>query len=144
MEEKDFVTLEVAKLLREKGFKEGCIAYYDNGSSLSYIGSLQGCNINNILESSKYITSESIFPAPTLYQAQKWLREKHNCYVQVTHEAYKTGVNNLVQVLFYDTDSEYPNDCWTNDSTGMYGDNSEFNTYEDALNFGILKALERI
>lgn len=53
-------------------------------------------------------------------------------------------MNNLVQVLFYDTDSECPNDCWTNDSTGMYGDNGEFNTYEDALNFGILKALERI
>lgn len=71
----------------------------------------------------------------------KWLRDKYNCFVTVHPEAYKTGVNWCVQVLFYNPDSY---DCWDNKSTCLYGDNGEFKTYEDALDFGLNKALQRI
>lgn len=138
MNEKDFVTLEVAKLLKEKGFNEECYTYYIDDALIYYVNP----NKNNIYENSglrlknpmdQYLSSSG-FLAPTLCQAQKWLREKHSCYVQVTHETHKTEVKNLVQVLFYESDK----------STDKYGDNAEFDTYEDALNFGILKALKRI
>lgn len=71
-----------------------------------------------------------------LYLKQKKLREEYDLYVIVTVEAYRTGINYLVQVFEYDKNAvDY--DCWSNNSTGMYGDNSEFDTYEDALEFGI-------
>lgn len=131
MDEKDYVNFEVAKFLKEKGFNEDCDAYYYNNELFIY--------------SFKFLKTEKLcnneYPAYSLYEIQEWLREKHNCYIQVTHEAYKTGVNNLVQVLFYEPND---NDCWSNKSTGVYGDNAEFDTYEDALNFGILEALKRI
>lgn len=137
MNEKDFVTLETAKLLKEKGFNEECYAYYRNGV-LIYAMYQDYSSINDMLY--QYILNDKIY-TPTLYQAQKWLRKKHNCYVQVTYEAYKTGVNYLVQVLFYEPNDD---DCWSDKSTGKYGDNAEFDSFEDALSFGILKALKRI
>lgn len=78
-----------------------------------------------------------------LYQEEinKWLRDKYNCFVTVHPEAYKSGINWCVQVLFYNPDSY---DCWDNNSTCLYGDNGEFKTYEDALSFGLEKALQRI
>lgn len=84
---------------------------------------------------------KEVYSMPTLWEAQKYLREKHNCYIQITYEAYKTRVNYLVQVLFYEPNDD---DCWSNKSTGKYGDNAEFDSFEDALSFGILEALKRI
>lgn len=130
LNEEDYVSFDAAKMLKNKGFDEFCrYTYMENENSVG---------ITNTTNSK---LPEGVYSMPTLYQAQKWLREKHNCYVQITYEAYKTGVNNLVQVLFYEPND---NDCWSNKSTGVYGDNAEFDTYEDALNFGILEALKRI
>lgn len=131
MNKKDFVTLEVAKLLKEKNFNKDYNAYYDKDGL--FIFPYRYMEIEYL--------EDGTFPTYTLYEVQKWLREKYNCYIQVTHEAYKTGINYLVQVLFYEPNND---DCWSNESTGVYGDNAEFNTYEDALNFGILEALKRI
>lgn len=131
MNKGDYISLEVAKLLKEKGYDEPCLTAYDKAGNI-------GSQYTVINWNKEYDWAIS---RPTLYEAQKWLREKYNCYVQVTHEAYKTGVNNLVQVLFYEPNDD---DCWSNESTGMYGDNAEFKTYEEALNFGILEALKRI
>lgn len=131
----DYVVLEVAKLLKKKGFNEFCDAGYfiaDSEIAPLFFGTFRNKGEGSV---SGHIA------APTLYEAQKWLREKHNCYVQVTYEAYKTGVNYLVQVLFYEPNDD---DCWSNKSTGKYGDNAEFDSFEDALSFGISEALKRI
>lgn len=133
MIKEDYVSLDTAKILKNKGFNESCNSWY---------------NINGVIFNSEFKENHNnSFPKeyrisrPTLYQAKKWLREKHNCYVQITYEAYKTGVNYLVQVLFYEPNDD---DCWSNKSTGKYGDNAEFDSFEDALSFGILEALKRI
>lgn len=133
MIKEDYISLDTAKILKNKGFNESCNSWY---------------NINGVIFNSEFKENHNnSFPKeyrisrPTLYQAQKWLREKHNCYVQITYEAYKTGVNYLVQVLFYEPNDD---DCWSNKSTGKYGDNAEFDSFEDALSFGILEALKRI
>lgn len=135
MNEEDFVTLEVAKLLKNKGFNKICDAGYfiaDGEIAPLFFGTFRNKEEGHV---SGHIA------APTLYEAQKWLREKHNCYIQVTYEAYKTRVNYLVQVLFYEPNDD---DCWSNKSTGKYGDNAEFDSFENALNFGISEALKRI
>lgn len=59
----------------------------------------------------------------------------------MTPEAYDDGVNWNVQVLFYDATED---GCWARNSTVMFGDNGEFPTYEDALEFGLKIALERL
>lgn len=78
---------------------------------------------------------------PTQSLLQKWLREKHNLYICISAEFYKTGINHTIQILCYNpnlAESGYYDD---DKCTGMYGDNSEFKTYEDALEFGLQKAL---
>lgn len=130
MNEKDYVTYEISELLKEKGFNEFC--------RYTYIEDKNNIGITNTTNSK---LPKGVYSMPTLYQAQKWLRERHNCYVQITYEAYKTRVNYLVQVLFYEPNDD---DCWSNKSTGKYGDNAEFESFEDALSFGILEALKRI
>lgn len=135
MNKEDYVSLKVARLLEEKGFNEVCDAGYliEDKEVCPFL--FETCQNKGECYVAGFIA------APSLYEAQKWLREKYNCYVQVTHEAYIPRVNNLVQILFYDPNSI---ECWSDKSSGQYGDNSEFGTYQEALNFGILEALKRI
>lgn len=132
LNKEDYVSLEIAKLLKEKGFDELC-GYYFHTTGVLHDSCYQKMSNSQLLK--------NWVSCPSLYQVQKWLREKHNCYVQITYEAYKTRVNYLVQVLFYEPNDD---DCWSNKSTGKYGDNAEFDSFEDALSFGILEALKRI
>lgn len=65
----DYVSFEVAKLLKEKGFNEKVICYYDDGGSL---------NLNKFVEfqccNQGY--GSSVFAAPTLQMVCKWLMEE--------------------------------------------------------------------
>lgn len=124
----DYVSLEVAKLLKEKGFDEPCLSQYTKS------GTIWGCQ-----EPENFNESEGCFSRPTLYEAQKWLREKYQCYVQIITEFYINGTNFLFQVLFY---NESCYDCLADESTGLHGDNGKYGTYEEALNAGILESLK--
>lgn len=130
MNKEDYVSLEVAKLLKGKGFNEYCGAYYH----LIW----------------KYMTEEECFEvapdygfrnkdngyragAPTMYEAQKWLREKHNIHLDVRCTAYCKPLNRCdymceVSALSYHT----------------FSDTKVFHRYEEALNAGILEALKLI
>lgn len=135
MNGKGYVSLEVAKLLRKMGFNEDCEYMIEVKTGYSYV-----CEYDHIRVCNSSLP-KGFISLPTFYKVQEWLREEYDCYIQITHEAYKTGVNYLVQVLFYESNDD---DCWSNKSSGKYGDNAEFKTYEEALNFGILEALKRI
>ena len=79
MTTEDYVSFKAAKLLKEKGFDLECDYLYVDGE----IRRAQGyaCNWNSgetIL--SDYVNECS---APTLQMVMKWLREKHNIYVEV-------------------------------------------------------------
>lgn len=65
--EEDYVNFEVAKKLRKKGFRELCNRFYREGGSCD--GSPWRIDYNKDL---------GRYSRPTLYDAQKWLREKHN------------------------------------------------------------------
>ena len=95
----DYVSFEVAKLLKEKGFDEDTNCYYIEGSvdkNLYYSPIRQNHNkriTNNEFDIHIDITSGKI-SAPTLQMAMKWLREKYNLHidevgrsiVKLTHE----------------------------------------------------------
>ena len=72
----DYVSYEVAKLLKEKGFNEPTFTYYNNDGDLmnscNFCGSYTlGC-FNNVKDEKVNCA------APTLQMAMKWLREVHN------------------------------------------------------------------
>lgn len=73
----DFVTFEIAKKLKEKGFREECLCYYI-GKDLFY--NIESPITNNQLWFSHNnfdnIWHRDNYDAPTILQALKWLREE--------------------------------------------------------------------
>lgn len=80
----DFVTYEIAKKLKEKGFYYKCVATYDNDGMLGY-NYIQPTNIRAIgfddCLCSHNVENDNCIDAPTISQALKWLREKHNILI---------------------------------------------------------------
>ena len=117
----DYVSFEVAKLLKEKGFDWGCQAFYSANGTLA-ISPVH--TINDELE-------DSDIACPTLYVAQKWLR----------------SIGYHVEVIFigndlwrYDILTIPRHDCvWLSETKP-----SDYMSYEYALQAGILEALKLI
>ena len=63
----DYVSYEVAKLLKEKGFDEACRAYYDKDGEFNWVWNC-GCSRNDEFS--------EVSSCPTHQMAMKWLREK--------------------------------------------------------------------
>lgn len=133
MNKEDYVSLEVANLLQEKGYPQE----YNVGK----ICRLQN-KANSLYEKTREITQSDIDNAwcifnevyPTLYEAAKWLRDKHKVYVSSlpTKECGKTiWYHQITKDVFSD---------------GIYGtvSDEDFTSYEEALNEGILEALKLI
>lgn len=78
----DYVSFEVAKLLKEKGFDEPCIALYEE--KVLHINTL--CDYYNS-ELSSYVC------APTHQMAMKWLREVHHIHIEIC--LYKTSEDDI-------------------------------------------------
>lgn len=73
----DYLGFEVAKLLKEKGYKGSFNGYYNNA----------GCVVdkpNPLLKEPKYQYYERV----SLYMAMKWLRKKHNIHVVLKFDFY--------------------------------------------------------
>lgn len=122
----DFVTFEQAIKLKELGFKCPCNHYYSLDGGLLH-EETENSQTNYIHCNSKYLIS-----APTLGQAQKWLREKE-IEVGVSAEfdgELRTGqwvwlMREFTTHLF---DTVFPEDI-------------NYDTYEEALSKGIDEAL---
>lgn len=72
----DYVSFEIAKLLKEKGFDWECIGYYvddaPNDVKYSFLG-----ETNSTWES-------RCCSAPTIQMAMAWLREVHKIFIEVS------------------------------------------------------------
>lgn len=93
--EEDYVSFETAKLLKEKGFDEGCIMWYEDDDCLVSTNDDYGLQSN-----SDHISKYFEYSAPTLQMAMKWLREVHNIFIQI--ELYSKH-NNYCFELFQNT-----------------------------------------
>ena len=120
------IKYETAKLAKNKGFSWGAIFYYNEGSDLRQLDSLVDSNYNNIYDK---------YSAPTQSLLQKWLRDIHKIIVWVEPN-YDFAEE---QILL---------DEWFAVITkGSFSNNKEtkpFKTYEQALEEGLLKALQMI
>ena len=82
---------------------------------------------NSLLDDCPF--AKPICSAPTLWQAQKWLRKKHHLSVRVSYLSY-------LKVWFAD---------WLNLDSGEFDDtDATFDSYEKALADGISTTLELI
>lgn len=117
----EFVTLETAKLLKEKGFIGDCMAFYTKDG-------LFRCN--------SYINTNVLkCPAPTQSLAQKWLRETKNLHISIIRNACGYG---------YDISKADNGTHIINDLSDGPNDGGLWDTYEEALEVGIQEALKLV
>lgn len=122
MNKEQYVTFEVAKLLKEKGFDWPCICYYeDNGimhEALDYVRQNDG-------EDGEDDDNDECL-CPTQQMAMRWLREEKGIHIMVS-----TGMNVCSKPMrFY-----HANLAQMEEDKTIYGDpiDVDFDTYEDAV-----------
>lgn len=124
MNKEDYVSLEVAKLLKEKGFNWPCEHFY--AKIYDRIISTNGGRYSKVTY--EYLEKGDIL-IPSLWDTYKWLREEHNIIVGI--------ICNSTSEWYYSISVFNSVAC----TTLMYSD-IPCKTYEEALNNGILKALK--
>lgn len=106
----DYVSFDLAKKLKEKGFKELCLAYYTNDDTLYYNYShkagvcYKDCYLSHNLMPKDSVSGKFV-DAPTISQILKWLRKAKNIDVEIHAEAGMLG--NKVYVPFISTYTEF-------------------------------------
>lgn len=126
-----YVSLEVAKLLKEVGFDYKVRLYYEHNGKLKgkNSGSFINFNSSTIWENNGN-TDRQLYSAPTLEVAQRWLREIHHFHITTTPD-----------------DVEFETWGWTIFTSNYVKYNTYcqgYSTYEEAQEAGIKKALEII
>lgn len=126
----EFVTLETAKLLKEKGFKEDVFTFYE-------VDCVEGDMIlsETYDESENFNEKNDCLSAPTQSLAQKWLRETQNIHICVYNCACGYG---------YELSKA---DNGTHITSSVYegtNDGGEWDTYEEVLETGLQEALKLI
>lgn len=94
----EFVSYEIAKKLREKGFKERCVAhYYPSSSELVFNQTaFRGAIVEDCLYSYNSLPIEcfgsDLIDAPTISQVLGWLREEKTLHVYVEYVFSETSI----------------------------------------------------
>lgn len=72
----DYVSFELAKLLKEKGFDWGCYKVYNTEGVVG---------ISTVIEDvpTNYKNRDYYFLCPTIQMAMKYLREVHNLFIEI-------------------------------------------------------------
>lgn len=112
------VTLETAKLLKEKGFREDCMAFYTKDG-------LFKCNA--------YINTNVLkLPSPTQSIAHKWLRETKNLHIEISYMYGDYWIYDILTIPNHDL-------VGLSDRPIIH-----YDTYEEALEAGLQEALKLI
>lgn len=95
----DYVSFNIAKLLKEKGFNVYVRSFYDaDDMPAQHNEALWDWNLNK---------ENYRFSAPTLQIAMKWLREVHHYYIQVMLDSWALGSHTGYYVVIQKTDSDF-------------------------------------
>ena len=136
-----YVSLEVAKLLKEAGFNWKCEYAYMPSTEMGNVPFKHFHNRTNYNE-----LQYEIYSAPTLDVAQRWLREVKG-WILETHYFGEEFFGDDEVDIESDLLRKYPNKsfymCYGYFENCMYIE-EDGNTYEDSLEAGIKKCLELI
>lgn len=130
--EEDYVSYEVAKLLKEKGF------YQDFLNEITPVWKLNGNKEELVFygDNNYPCEWEEWYFAPTLQMACKWLREVHNLCI----EPYRTAAGYLYTISTIPYGS-----CKCNPTVGGDDEDSgQWTTYEGAVEAAIKYTLENM
>lgn len=133
-----YVSLEVAKLLKKVGFDWECRCYYETSGKLRGKNSGSFSNHNSpLIWQNNGNTDTQLYSAPTFDVVQRWLRENKDFDINILTDF--DSVKRLYYVRYIVKDGHYKTYYITNNQSYVY-----FNTYEEAQEAGIKKALEMI
>lgn len=131
MNTEDFVTYEQALALKKLGFVEKCLYYYNANAQIvaNERDYQEEVSVKDLYTSyNGEYTSYNRVDAPTLAQAQKWLRKEKDIIVLATCDLdYKNG-HSWYWLIDVNFEVEDPN--------------RSHNSYEEALSAGIDKCLK--
>ena len=94
MIEEDFVSIETAKLLKEKGFDEMCHMAYFNGTLVDY--TMFG-----------FCIGDDFVYAPTLQMATKWLRIVKKLDITIHYDSWACGGHFGYYIVVQRTDNDF-------------------------------------
>lgn len=130
----DYVSFEISKLLKEKGFDEQCMYMYDSKHTL--YSTFEQCRqiTRNNSDWIHYVGKLNIVPiaVPTIQMAMKWLRYEKNIHIKVHcsgHRNYLVYAQSLV--------TAFPDFC-------IESATCSFNTYEEAVEAAIKYCLTNL
>lgn len=119
----ELVTLETAKLLKEKGFNKFC--------SFAYID--EYCNLMSVHTTNSLIDKMGLgYSAPTQSFAQKWLRQEKNLHIEISYMYGNYWIYDILTIPEHDL-------VGLSDRPII-----RYETYEEALEAGIFEALKLI
>lgn len=138
MNNEDLVSLELAKKLKACGFNEPCQHYYDTEDAPV------GHYWRKVISISRNYNEDILkFSAPTLYAAQKWLREKKQMFVNSFPERFNedTEVKGIYKELLT---GMWGYELWDdrNRSNPILEEVDGFHSYEQALSAGISASID--
>jgi hypothetical protein len=136
MIEEQYVSFEVAKLLKEKGFDVPCGSYFVIGENKKD-KTKERFNISSVVSNRNNYKSElpdhEYISCPTQQLAMRWLREVHNIFIEVNVSIDLNG-NYHYSYNILDTECKYIRKGYT------YFDW----TYEEAVEAALTYALENL
>lgn len=114
----DLISFKTAKLANEKGFNVWCSSAYCH---LEFLGMATEIEYNTFIKDT--------YPAPTQSILQKWLRENYNIHVEVI------WIDTLSDLYVYHISTT---------GNGIRPDSQHYNSYIEALEYGLFEALKSI
>lgn len=125
----DYVSFEIAKLLKEKGFDEPCECLYDTeNNDVSIVNGWMNIS-NSELEEREFVC----YSAPTLQMTMKWLREVHNYNIEIDTIGQKFRNTLFWRSVIYNL--EHDIECYREE---------DFKSYEEACEAAIKYCLENL
>ena len=94
----DYVSFELAKLLKDNEFDEECLMYYVEGQN--FIRDLSEEDYPNRLKNSK--SKEIVITVPTLQMTLQWLRKKYNLMCVCLPYATTEGIFYAYKIFYLD------------------------------------------
>lgn len=95
-----FVSYEIAKKLKQKGFDEPCLAYYLDKKFIFFVLNIfEPIELTNSFYKEKTISV--ITTTPTYQQVIDWLFEKHNIWITIENHQHSEPTNNLMRGFYF-------------------------------------------